>query len=72
MKLTPHHRVGQNVCKLRTKKILTQEQLAEKADISRRYLQRIESGEKNPTVDVLTKLRRALNCTWNDLFEDVS
>ena len=71
MKWTPHHRVGQNVCRLRTNKNFTQEQLAEKADISRRYLQRIESGEKNPTVDILTKLRRALGCTWNDLFEGV-
>jgi transcriptional regulator with XRE-family HTH domain len=72
MKLTPHHRVGQNVCRLRTKKVLTQERLAEKAEISRRYLQRIESGERNPTVDILTRLRRALDCAWDDLFEDVS
>jgi len=71
MKLTPHHRLGQNVCRLRTQKALTQEQLAEKADLSRRYLQRIESGERNPTVDVLAKLRRALACSWNDLFEDI-
>jgi len=72
MKLTPHHRVGQNVCRLRTKKVLTQEQLAEKAEISRRYLQRIEAGERNPTVDILTRLRQALDCDWDDLFEDVS
>jgi len=72
MKLPPHRRVGQNICRLRTKKALTQEQLAEKAEISRRYLQRIESGERNPTVDILTRLRRALDCSWNDLFEDVS
>jgi len=71
MKLTPHHRVGQNVCRLRTKKIWTQEELAEKAEISRRYLQRIEAGERNPTVDILTRLRRALDCAWDDLFEDV-
>jgi transcriptional regulator with XRE-family HTH domain len=71
MKLTPHHRVGQNVCRLRTENVLTQEQLAEKAEISRRYLQRIESGQRNPTVDILARLRRALGCSWNDLFEDV-
>jgi len=71
MKLTPHHRVGQNICRLRNKSVWTQEQLAEKAEISRRYLQRIESGERNPTVDILTRLRRALDCSWNDLFKDV-
>ena len=71
MKLTPHHRVGQNICRLRNKSVWTQEQLAEKAEISRRYFQRIESGERNPTVDILTRLRRALDCSWNDLFKDV-
>jgi transcriptional regulator with XRE-family HTH domain len=47
---------------------LTQEKLAEKADISRRHLQRIESGEKNPSVGIIAGLRRALDCSWNDLF----
>ena len=71
MKPTPHYRVGQNVCRLRNKSVWTQEQLAEKAEISRRYLQRIESGERNPTVDILARLRRALDCSWADLFKDV-
>lgn len=46
---------------------LTQEQLAEKADISRRYLQEIEAGEMNPTVNILSRLRKALKCSWDDL-----
>jgi transcriptional regulator with XRE-family HTH domain len=71
MKPTPHYRVGQNVCRLRTKVAWTQEQLAGRAEISRRYLQRIESGERNPTVDILARLRRALDCSWSDLFKDV-
>ena len=45
-----------------------QEQLAEKADISRRYLQEIEAGEMNPTVNVASRLRRALKCPWDELF----
>jgi transcriptional regulator with XRE-family HTH domain len=55
------------VCRLRNEARLTQEQLAEKADISRRFLQEIEAGEKNPTVDVITRIRIALKSTWQEL-----
>lgn len=44
-------------------------QLAEKADLSRRYLQEIESGAKLPTVLKLAKLREALGCTWDGLLK---
>jgi len=60
---------GRNVNRLRTTSDLTQEALAEKADLSRRYLQEIESGAKSPTVPILVKLRRALNCPWEELFK---
>ena len=50
---------------------LTQEQLAEKADISRRYLQQIEAGEMNPTINVATRLGKALRCSWNRLCEGI-
>ena len=60
---------GKNVNRLRTKSALTQEALAEKADLSRPYLQEIESGAKSPTVSILAKLRRALDCTWEDLLK---
>jgi DNA-binding XRE family transcriptional regulator len=42
--------------------------LAEKADISRRFLQEIEAGTKNPTVNVIVRLKAALDCSWDDLF----
>lgn len=58
---------GNNVNRLRTAAGLTQEQLVEKGDISRRFLQEIESGQKLPTVRVLARLRKSLNCTWDDL-----
>ncbi len=64
----PHQQFGRNVCRLRTAREYTQEQLAEKADISRRYLQEIEAGEMNPTVNIATRLRRALKCSWDELF----
>lgn len=66
-KLAPHQIFGRNVCRLRNEAKLTQEQLAEKADISRRFLQEIEAGTKNPTVDVITKIKLALKSNWHDL-----
>jgi DNA-binding XRE family transcriptional regulator len=51
---------------------LSQEALAEKADISRTFMQGIERGEENPTLKIILGLKRGLNCSWNDLFEDVS
>ena len=40
---------------------LTQQALAERCGIYRTYLSRIESGDANPSVSVLTALANALN-----------
>ena len=58
---------GQNVYRLRNKAQLTQEQLAEKADISRRYLQLIEASRYTPTIEVAARLRAAFKVTWGEL-----
>ncbi len=67
MTLKPNQQLGRNVCRLRTALDLTQEELSEKADISRRYLQQIEAGEMNPTINVASRLRVALKCSWDEL-----
>ena len=46
---------------------MTQEQLAELADVDLRSLQRIEAGAWNMTVDYLDRFRRALGCTWRQM-----
>jgi transcriptional regulator with XRE-family HTH domain len=58
---------GQNVYNLRNAAGMTQEQLAERADIDRSFVQKIEAGSSTPTVEVLVRLRRALKCQWGDL-----
>ena len=68
MRLAENLIFGKNLNRLRTVASLTQEALAEKADVSRRFLQEIEAGEKAPTVPVVARLRRALKCTWEDFF----
>ena len=68
-KSCPHRtRFGKNVVRLRERRKLTQEELAEKAGVSARYLQSIEAGEYFPTLPTLARLKSALRCDWNDLF----
>lgn len=50
---------------------MTQEALAEKADISHRYLQSLEAGQKQPSINVTAQLRLALKCSWDDLLRGV-
>ena len=48
-----------------------QECLAEKPDISRRYLQQIEAGQMYPTIKVVSRMRKALPCSWDDLLRSI-
>ena len=58
---------GKNLSRLRSEKNLTQERLAEMADIHPRYLQKLESGRAHPSLIVLSRMRAALKCEWNEL-----
>lgn len=48
---------------------LTQQQLAERAGLSRAYLAQLEAGARVGTVDVLAKLAAAIGCLVDDLLE---
>lgn len=50
-----------NIKELRTKKGLTQQQLADETGITLRTIQRIENGEVNPSLHSLNNLSRVLN-----------
>jgi len=62
---------GMRIKELRTGRKLSQEQLAEKAGISSKYLSRIEMGQHFPSIDILIKLAKALNVELRDFFEFV-
>lgn len=47
---------------------LTQEQLAEKADMHVSYIGALERGKKNVTVTNIFRLAEALNCDPKDFF----
>jgi transcriptional regulator with XRE-family HTH domain len=56
-----------NIKQLRAAAGFTQEQLAERAGISARYLQSLESGAFGCSLAVLIRLRRALGVNWGTL-----
>lgn len=59
--------IGQNMKRFRKLKGWTQEQAAERAKISTRYWQQLESAEKNMTIRTLLVLTRALEISLTDL-----
>jgi transcriptional regulator with XRE-family HTH domain len=62
-------RFGKNVANLRKAAGLTQDRLAERLGVSARYFQDIEHGIYFPSLSVLLKLRQALVCRWDELFD---
>jgi transcriptional regulator with XRE-family HTH domain len=63
--------LGKNLNRLRMTAGLTQEKLAEKADISLRYVQQLEAGQRNPSIATLVRLRKALASSYDDLFRSL-
>ena len=61
-------RLGRTILRLREAGKLTQEQVAENAGVSWRYLQELEAGKgTNPSLTVLCGLKTALGCSWDEL-----
>ena len=57
-----------NIAVIRKKKNLQQKELAEKVGIGNDWLCDIENGKGNPSIDLLTKLAKALDCEVRDFF----
>jgi len=67
---TAHRRAfGDRVRTLRLARAMTQEDLAERSNIHRSYLAAVETGSRNPTLDVIVKIAKGLNVPVGDLFE---
>jgi len=61
--------IGENIRTLRKERGLSQEQLALRADINTSYMGQVERGEKNPTIDVLSKIAMALHLPLEKLVQ---
>jgi transcriptional regulator with XRE-family HTH domain len=63
-------KIGRRIAELRQDADLTQEQLAAKLRITLKYLQRVEAGRHNLSVDSLVRLSRALKSEPKVLFDE--
>jgi len=62
-------RLGRKVKELRLKLGLTQEELAERADLHHNYIGLIEHGKKNVTIHVLQRVAGGLRVELGHLFQ---
>lgn len=62
---------GQNVRKQRTDKGLSQEALADKADLDPTYISGIERGVRNPSLLSIVRIAKALGTESGNLFQGV-
>jgi transcriptional regulator with XRE-family HTH domain len=68
----PRELFGKHVRELRIKRGLSQEKLAELADLHRNYIGGIERGERNIALLNIVKLARGLGVKPNKLLDAVS
>lgn len=61
-------RVGVNIQRLRRDADLSQEELGDRADVHQTYLSQVEGGKRNPSVDILERIAKALRVDIAELF----
>jgi len=61
--------IGKNIRGLRNTKKISQERLAELSDLDRTYIQSIEKGDRNISVEVLLKLATGLNVQVTEILK---
>ena len=65
--LLPEKTIGIKIAKERKTAKLTQAELAEKIDISEKYLSRIECGKQIPSIIIVVKICEALHISADEL-----
>ncbi|SIN67696.1 transcriptional regulator, XRE family [Parasphingorhabdus marina DSM 22363] len=59
--------VGDNVCRIRKERGLTQEKLSELSGLSQQYISDLERGKRNPTIVTIYEIAMALEVEHLDL-----
>ncbi len=63
-------KVGQRIKELRNKLELSQEALANKANVDRTYMTDVENGRRNISVEVLERIINALGSSYAEFFNN--
>jgi len=66
------HKLGRNIKIERIRKDLTQEDFAEKIDMSLSHVSKIEQGITSPTAIALFKMARVLNVPMEKFFDGIA
>jgi transcriptional regulator with XRE-family HTH domain len=69
MTASDRKRLGKNIAKYRGRMRFSQEELAERAALDPRFIQKIESGVSGASIAVLQRIKRELKAEWNELLE---
>ena len=62
-------KLGLNLKRIRTKKKLSQGDIARALEVRRAYVSGIETGKRNPTLATIEKLANALGVTASELLK---
>ena len=63
-------KLGRNLKRIRTKKKMSQGDIARALDVHRAYISGIESGKRNPTLATIQKLADALGVSADELLKN--
>ena len=63
--------IGQRIRNYRLQKKLSQEELAERCGLHPTYIGQVERGEKNATIESISKISAGLGISLNTLFENI-
>ena len=67
---TIHAKFGGKLRKIRLGKGISQEKLADLADLHRTYVSSVERGERNVTLETIEKLAKALGVSMSELMPE--
>ena len=68
---TAHKRIGESVRYFRHQKGMTQEKLAEKANLHPVYISQVERADRAVTIDALLRITKALGIKLRDVVGDL-
>lgn len=63
--------IGQRIRSYRLQSGLNQEELAEKCGLHPTYIGQVERGEKNATIESISKIANGLSLSLSELFENI-
>ncbi|HEY4963927.1 MAG TPA: helix-turn-helix transcriptional regulator [Candidatus Saccharimonadales bacterium] len=66
-----HVKFGKRIKQLRLEQDMTQQMLADKIGVDRSYMGFLERGERNPSLEVIIKIAKALSKKPDDLLSSI-